>query len=129
MLKISCPSLWKDMALAHADDAAVIEIKNRISTFSKDDWKTMAAEATIVTERLAELARYNVPADSSLAMSVFMEFKEHFDKWFYEMDQEGFGIFAMLVRFDKNSNSYFNQFEPGLGNYMFHLININSRKI
>ena len=128
-MKISCPSLWKDMAIAHADDAAVLEIKNRIATFSKDDWKNMAAEAIIVTERLAELVKYNVPADSSLAFSVFMEFKEHFDKWFYEMNKEGFSIFAMLVRFDKNSNNYFNQFEPGLGNYMFHLITINSSKI
>jgi hypothetical protein len=128
-MKISCSGLWRDMTFTDLNHPVVIEIKNRISTYSKDDWKNMSAEAIILTERLAELVKYNVPADSHLAFTVFNEFKEHFDRWFYKMDHEALTLFSLYSRFDKNCNAFFNQFQPGLGNYMFHLVNTNSSKI
>jgi len=127
-MEISCSGLWKDMLVVDSDHPVVIGMKNRISTYSKDDWKSMAAEAVTLTETLAELVKYGVPADSHLALTVFYEFKEHFDRWFYTMDHETFVLFALHCKFDKNCNDFFNQFQPGLGDYLFHLMNINANK-
>jgi hypothetical protein len=128
-MEISCSGLWRDMILIDTTHPVVIQIKNKISTYSKDDWKNMSAEAVILTKNLSDLVKNNVPADSDAALAVFHEFKDHFDRWFYIMDHEAFVLFALYARFDKNCNAFFNQFQPGLGNYMFHLVNINSNKI
>lgn len=128
-MEVSCKNLWNRWLLMEENDPAVIECKNKLSTYTKDDWQTMAKEAVDMTEMLGELVKYNISPNSHLATLAFYEFRNHFDKWFFNINKEYLIKCAMLSKYDPGYRAFFDQFYPGLGPYMFDLITVNIKKV
>lgn len=124
-MAVTCRNLWQNWLFAEPDNPNVIECKNRLSQYSRQDWVDMAAEAKAITEMLSDLVEYNVPYDSHLATLVFNEIKIHFDKWFFVIDEEYLLRYANLAKYDYEYRTFFEQFHVGLGDYLSNMIKHN----
>jgi hypothetical protein len=127
-MDIKCVNVWQQWMLSEPDNPKVIECHKKIATYKKEDWEEMYKEAIEITNILSDMVRYSVDPDSSLAFLVYNEFTNHVSKWFFDIDETYMSHSAMLYKFDPMFNAYFNQFYPGLGNYMFDMMTINSKK-
>lgn len=58
--------------------------RRRTSSYGKQDWKRITAEAGDISTRLAALMRAGTPASSPEAMDLAEEHRQHLNRWFYE---------------------------------------------
>ena len=124
--EVTCNELWKNWIDFTPNDPLAAEAKERISKFTKNDWKEMAKEAVEVTEALADLVKNNVPMDSMTAENAFNDLMNHMSRWFFTPTQTYLTHVAMLTG-DKGSklHRFFNKFHPGLSDYMHQAIFVN----
>ncbi len=108
--------------LSDPNNHLVIAAKQKISTYSKEDWKSMSEEATSLTNRLGELVMYNIPIKSKLAESGFEDLVEHFHKWFFPITKEYILRLSCLCKTDYSYAQFFNNFYPGLADYLYRLV-------
>ena len=115
--------------LADADNSLVVAAKQKISTYSKDDWTTMSAEATSFTEKLGELVEYDISVESKLAESGFDDLVEHFNKWFFPITRSYIFKLSLLCKIDYRYAQFFNNFYPGLADYLYKLLPFYLHKV
>jgi DNA-binding transcriptional MerR regulator len=58
--------------------------KQRVATYTKDDWVRIQAEADGLNQRIAEAVRDDVAADSEQAMQIAEEHRQHIGRYFYD---------------------------------------------
>lgn len=77
---------------AHAEEAeqrwgdtdAYRESHRRTSSYTKDDWQSIKAEAADLEQRFAAALRDGVPAGSDAAMDLAEAHRAHIGRWFYD---------------------------------------------
>jgi hypothetical protein len=129
MENITCNELWREWMLSDPNNHLVVAAKQKISTYSKDDWTTMSAEATYLTEKLGELVKYDIPIESKLAESGFDDLVEHFHKWFFPITKLYIFRLSRLCKTDYKYAQFFNNFYPGLADYLYRLVPIYVYKV
>ena len=120
--EVSCTSLWKELTDKYPSHDFILEAQDKMSKYTKEDWQEMATEATNLIYLLSELVKYNVPKDSYIAYIALDVFYDHFSKWFFNISKEQSFIFAYMCKDDGPYNKFFDQYMPGLGNYIHDLI-------
>lgn len=129
MEKVKCTDLWKELIFEEPNSNNVINAKERISRYSKDDWAMMAKEATYMTEMLAELVKYRVPIHSKLAERGFDALVEHLENWFIKVDRKNAEKFGFVCHNHPRYVLFFDQYEPGLGKYLGKVIVRYAKKL
>ena len=115
--------------LADPDNELVLSAKEKISTYSKEDWKNMSAEATHLINELGKLVINNVPVKSKLAEDGFDNLIKHFDDWFFTINQIYAKKFAFTSFTQPKWIAFFDGFEPGLAKYIGRLCFYYSQKL
>ena len=115
--------------LSSPENPMVISAKQKISKYSKDDWKTMSSEATHLTQMLGELVLYNVPVESKIAESAVDDLIEHFHKWFFPINKFYLSTLAIVCISDYRYSKFFDQFYPGLAKYLHELVSVYIDKV
>ena len=129
MEEIKCLELWKDWMLAEPENYQVVAAKERISKYSKDDWKIMSGEAIFISTMLGELSSYNIPVESKVAEYVFDAYAEHYSKWFFTLDKLHVIKLSILCSNDHKYEVFFNKFGPELNKYMSKLLRFYLYKV
>jgi hypothetical protein len=122
-MEVTCNELWREWMIADYSNPLVIEGKSRITVYSKNDWKTMSDEATDVVNNLGYLVKNNIPVDNDLAKKAFYDLILHLETWFFKPNS--FFLFDLAIASGNKESKYstfFNQFQPGLADYMLKLI-------
>jgi hypothetical protein len=118
METITCKDLWKELMVGEPDSQNVVVCKERLSTYSKDDWSIMAKEATDLTVMLGELVKYNIPVESKLAENGFDALIKHFHDWFFTIDKNNAEKLAFICSTHPRYIMFFDGYYPGLSKYI-----------
>lgn len=118
MDKVTCNELWREWMLSDPENEMVLLYKEKMSTYSKQDWENMADEATLLTNRLGELVLYNIPIESKLAEDGFDSLMKHFDDWFVKINKDYAKKFAFACHAHSGWVLFFDGFHPGLSKYI-----------
>jgi hypothetical protein len=122
MENVTCKELWRDWMLSSPENPLVIITKEKISKYSRDDWKEMSQEATTLTKTLGELVMYDIPIQSKIAETAFDNLVDHFNKWFFPITKLYIlGLSRHCVN-DQKYSQFFDNFYPGISNYISRLV-------
>lgn len=130
-MEISCRSLWVDWKKQYPNDNMVNEIEKRVAEYKKEDWPIMAEEINKVMENLSYLCKNKIPFSDSLAQNTLKDLHNHMKNWFLNPTSEWYHRLRHVLITDINYKKFFDQFEPGLSEYMIGLFGyyINSQKM
>jgi MerR family transcriptional regulator, thiopeptide resistance regulator len=104
------------------------ESRRRVSSYGKDDWLRITAEAADVERRFAEALRDGVPADSAPALDLAEEHRQHISRWFYDCPPEMHaGLGRMYVQ-DERFTAHYEQLAPGLAQYVSTAVQANAAR-
>ena len=108
------------------DTDAWRQSRRRTSSYSKEDWQAITAEAQAVNDRLAAAMDSGAPADSPEAMAAAEAHREHISRWFYDCPyQMHRGLGDMYVG-DERFRAHYEQHRPGLAEYVRDAIHANA---
>ena len=128
-MEISCNFLWVEWSTNDPNSAEVIAAKERISKYTKNDWSDMSIEATEMVNYLGNLVNNNVSINDLKAEKGFDLFVEHFFKWFFPISTKYTLRLSTVIKFDPDYTKFFDQFNPGLANYMNKLLQKYAHKV
>jgi hypothetical protein len=114
--------------LSAPNDPMVLAAKEKIAKYSKSDWEKMSEDATHMTKMLGELVLYEIPVESKIAEFGFDALVDHFEKWFFTIDKDYLLKLAHASKYYENYSKFFNQFYPGLADYIHKLIPLYVKK-
>lgn len=117
----SCGELWNGWMREDPPHPWMLQIKERMKSYTKEDWQSMIKEANEFVEALVEINKNNVPRDGVLAKLVFDLLVEHYDKWFIPFDRNHISWLAMLSKYSVQK-SFFDKFYPGTGDCLSDII-------
>jgi len=80
MEKVNCNELWRGWMDSYPNDEKVVQCKESLSNFSKDDWNSMSAEATNLMQTLVDLVLYSTPLKDKASENCFDLFIKHVDE-------------------------------------------------
>jgi hypothetical protein len=115
---VKCKDLWKELMESDPYSQNVLLCKERMGTYSKDDWAIMAKEATDLTVMLGELVKYDVPIESKLAENGFDSLVKHFHDWFFTIDKDNAERLAFICSYNTRYILFFDGYYPGLSKYI-----------
>jgi hypothetical protein len=114
MEKVKCVQLWRDWMENCPTDEKVIECKENLSKFSKEDWEIMTEEAVHLIDSLTYLVVNNVPLKDKISEECFDLFLKHVDDWFFVTDKRFVTNMIISCQFDEDYFKFFDGFHPGL---------------
>jgi hypothetical protein len=129
MEKINCGELWRGWMDAYPNDEKVVQCKESISNFSKEDWTSMSEEATHLIQNLVNLVLNNTPLKHEDSERCFDLFIKHVDEWFFIVNK---GFIIKLVnscQSDYKFVQFFDRFQPGLTKHFIKLMIVYSYKL
>ncbi|WP_138760198.1 MerR family transcriptional regulator [Modestobacter altitudinis] len=104
------------------------ESRRRVSSYGKDDWLRIKAEAADVERRLAEALRDGVPADSPRALDLAEEHRRHISRWFYDCPPEMHAGLGRMYVEDERFTAHYEQLAPGLAQYVSTAVQANAAR-
>jgi len=110
------------------DTDAYRESQRRASSYTKDDWKAMGAEAEAIRERLAAAQAAGLPADSPEAMDAAQAHRDHISRWFYDCTTEIHLGLAEMYLADPRFTEHYESVAPGLAQYVHDAIVANAAR-
>jgi len=122
MDKVSCSELWRDWMINSPQDSKVIECKENISKFSKEDWEKMTGEAIEITNNLANLVSSNIPLKDKLSENAFDLFIKHINEWFFIVNKTFIIKLIYSCQNDDKFFQFFDRFHPGLTKHLVKLM-------
>jgi hypothetical protein len=122
-------SLWIDWKANEPDDKFVVEAKERINQYSRQDWITMSGEATEIMNDLVELVRENVDIEDIRNRQVLEKLSNHLRDWFFVPDMEYFAKFSGSLLLFGRYKDFFNQFYPGTSTHLLNIIDRYSQEV
>jgi len=129
MREITYQSLWNGWTIADTNDPVAILVKEKINEYSKEDWKVISEEAKKIIKSLGELVLHNTPVESKTAETGFDILIEHFKKWFFPINKTYLLKFAYACKHSHAYSKFFDQFYPGLSNYLYKLLPAHAQKV
>jgi MerR family transcriptional regulator, thiopeptide resistance regulator len=110
------------------DTDAWAQSQRRTSAYTKDDWIAIKEEAADVERRFADALRSGVPADSTPAMDLAEEHRQHITRWFYDCPpQMHAGLGRMYVE-DERFTAHYEDIAPGLAQYVSAAVQANAAR-
>ena len=110
------------------DTEAWAQSQRRTSAYGKEDWLAIKAETDDVEGRFAEAMRSGSAADSTRAMDVAEEHRQHISRWFYDCPpQMHAGLGRMYVE-DERFTAHYEQVAPGLAQYVSTAVQANAAR-
>jgi DNA-binding transcriptional MerR regulator len=110
------------------DSEAWAQSQRRTSAYTKEDWVRIKEEAEDVERRFAEALRSDIPADSTPAMDLAEEHRQHISRWFYDCPP---GMHAGLGRMyveDERFTAHYEDITPGLAQYVSTAVQANAAR-
>jgi DNA-binding transcriptional MerR regulator len=104
------------------------ESRRRVSSYGKDDWLRIKAEAADVERRFAEALRDGVPADSAPALDLAEEHRQHISRWFYDCPPEMHAGLGRMYVEDERFTAHYEQLAPGLARYVSTAVQANAAR-
>jgi MerR family transcriptional regulator, thiopeptide resistance regulator len=104
------------------------ESRRRVSSYGKDDWLRITAEAADVERRFAEALRDGVPADSAPALDLAEEHRQHISRWFYDCPPEMHAGLGRMYVEDERFTAHYEQLAPGLARYVSTAVQANAAR-
>ena len=98
----------------------------RTSSYGKQDWLEVKAEAAAIERRFAELLQAGVPASSSEACAVAEEHRRHVDRRFYDCSHDMHVALAQLYVDDPRFTARYEAVAPGLAQYVHEAVRANA---
>ena len=100
------------------DTDAWSQSNRRTSSYPKEDWRRIRADADGIEQRFAELLRSGAPADGGAAIETAREHRQHIARWFYDCPPALHrGLGEMYVT-DERFTAHYDAIEPGLARYV-----------
>ena len=129
MRKITYKELWNSWMASSPNYPLLIPSKEKLSKYSEDDWEMISADAAHLNQMLGELVLYNIPLDSKVAELLFDNLVEHFNKWFFPVNQRFLFMFSRVCVNDYKYFIFFDEFCNGLAEYLSELLKVYLHKV
>ncbi|GAA0506991.1 HTH-type transcriptional activator TipA [Saccharopolyspora subtropica] len=100
--------------------------QERMSRYTKQDWKRFIAEQKDITRRLAEAKRAGAAPDGERAMDLAEEHRQHINRWCYDCGYDLHRCLGDLYVSDERFTAHYEEFEPGLAEYVRAAIHANA---
>jgi hypothetical protein len=123
---MKCLDVWKTWSTEHPESTFVLQAKKRMSEYSKDDWKTMAAEATKLMEDMGYIVNNNL---GELPETIFDRLSSHHSDWFFNFTRGYVNILIFQSVNSKNHIEFLNQYAPGLNLYYHRMVRKYAYKV
>jgi MerR family transcriptional regulator, thiopeptide resistance regulator len=89
------------------DTDAYRQSQRRTSSYTKEDWVRIKAEAQDVTARFTQLQRSGAAADGAEAVALAEEHRAHISRWYYDCPKEMHrGLADMYVSDERFRRNY-----------------------
>ena len=110
------------------DTDAYQQSQRRTSTYTKQDWLKIKAEAAEIEQGLVAAHAAGAPADSDRAMDLVEAHRQHITRWFYDCSYEiQRGLGQMYVS-DPRFTAHYDDQAPGLAQYVHDAIEANAER-
>jgi hypothetical protein len=129
MDKVSCSELWRDWMIDYPQDSKVMDCKESISKFSKDDWVKMSEEATHLVQTLVNLVLNKTPLKDKTSEECFDLFIKHVDEWFFTVNKTFIIKLIHSCQTDEKFLHFFDRFHPGLTKHFMKLMMVYMYKL
>jgi hypothetical protein len=120
--KITCTHLWQKWEKDDRDLVQVIEAKNRMRFYSKNDWKNMVTDAEEVMEELCLLVKEDIDIKDPRSERAFQKYLDHVSKYFFKADKQYVDQLRFSILTDKEYKMFFDQFHKGVAIRLLKLI-------
>jgi len=118
----------------HAEEAeqrwggtdAYTESRRRTSSYRKEDWLQIKAEAGAVEQRLAAALASGLPADRAEAMAAAEAHRAHISRWFYDCGYDIHRGLAQMYVADERFAAHYDRQAAGLAQYVHDAIIANA---
>jgi DNA-binding transcriptional MerR regulator len=108
------------------DTDAFKQSQRRTSSYTKEDWLRIKAEAAEVEQRLAAAMAAGLPACSPEAMDAAEAARIHIHRWFYDLPHAMHGGLADMYIADPRFTAHYDEQAPGLARYTHDAIHANA---
>jgi DNA-binding transcriptional MerR regulator len=98
----------------------------RTSGYTKQDWQRIQAENEVWGQRLSDVIDAGLPADSTEAMELAEEHRQHISRWFYDCSYEIQTGLADMYLADERFTATYEKIKPGLTQYLHDAIHANA---
>jgi len=110
------------------DTEAWRESQGRISSYGKEDWLRLKADAEAIHARLATALTSGLPAGSDEAMDAAEAHRRHINDWFYECSPQMHVGLAEMYLADPRFTATYEGVAPGLAQYLHDAILANAAR-
>ena len=111
------------------DSEAYKQSQRRVSSYTKEDWQKIKAEAEEITVRLAELFKSGASPESEEAMAAVEEHRQHISRWYYDCTHEiHVGLGEMYVS-DERFRANYDTHAPGLSEFIRDAARANAARV
>jgi DNA-binding transcriptional MerR regulator len=93
------------------------ESKRRTTSYGKQDWTAMKAEAGEIYQRLVAAVDQGFPADSAEARAAAEAHRLHIERWFYPCPRSMHRSLGEMYIADPRFTEFFEKLRPGLAEY------------
>jgi len=100
--------------------------RRRTSSYRKEDWLRIKAEADDVQNRFAEAMRSGAAADSERAMDVAEEHRQHITRWFYDCPPAMHAGLGRMYVEDERFTATYERTAAGLAQYVSTAVQANA---
>jgi hypothetical protein len=114
---ITCLYLWKMWSESEPDNKYVLEAKQRMTQYSKEDWSVMAEEATQMMEDMG----ISIKSGDEIPEHLFDTLCSHLSNWFFAVNKEVVNLLAFHSMFVPEYQSFLNKYADGLNLYMYRM--------
>jgi DNA-binding transcriptional MerR regulator len=111
------------------DTDAWSESRRRTSSYGKQDWLRIKAEASGIEQALAEAKRHGVPADQAPATDLAEAHRAHISRWFYDVTPAMHRGLADMYAADARFARHYDDIESGLAAYLQAAIHANAERL
>jgi DNA-binding transcriptional MerR regulator len=123
------PSQYEEEARQRwGDTESYRQSQQRASSYSKEDWLRLKAEAETVNQGLLAAMRAGVPADGTAAMDAAEAHRQHISRWFYDCGYDLHRGLADMYLADERFTAHYDDQAPGLARYAHDAIHANAAR-
>jgi len=124
--EITCGYLWKKWEKKDPDLYQVIQTKEKLKNYKKDDWKEMTDDAKRVINEIALLIEEDIDINDPRSKNAFQELLNHIEKYFFEPNQDYVHRLENALILDQDYENFFNKFKDGMSIKIIELIKVYS---
>jgi MerR family transcriptional regulator, thiopeptide resistance regulator len=100
--------------------------RQRVATYSKEDWLTIRTEQAGIHQRLLDAMRAGAAATDPDVMDLAEQHRRHLERWFHDCDLDTHRELATVYRNNERIGLNFDDVAPGLSTYIHDAINANA---